>query len=142
MAISLGTVTNCARMTKASGPRPTHTIAGHEYELEAWLVSVNFNDQSHAYAQADDATFNPTAARAACARDGHARVAIAACCVEAGEDNGVLTIGGPCTVAAGVVLTAMLVEDCSTEKGNGAWAAASTWTKDIVFEVLCTKFIV
>ena len=146
MAISLGTVTNCARVTKASGPRPTHTIGAHEYEIEAWLVSVNHNDQSNAYAQADGCTFNPTAALAACCRDGKARTAIQACGVEAGEDNTVLTIGGtganPVSVAAGVVHSHMYVEDGTTEKGNGAWAAASTWTKDVVYEVTVIKLIV
>jgi hypothetical protein len=146
MAISLGTVTSCARATKASGPRPTHTIAAHEYELESWLVSVNHNDQSNAYAQADGCTFNPTAALAACARDGHARTALQACCVEAGEDNSTLTLGGTganaVSVAAGVVHSHMYVEDGTTEKGNGAWAAASTWTKDVVYDVLVAKYIV
>ena len=35
MAIGNATVTNCARVTKASGPRPTHTIGAHEYEIES-----------------------------------------------------------------------------------------------------------
>lgn len=145
MAIGNATVTNCARVTKASGPRPTHTIGAHEYEIESWLVSVNANN-AVAYAQADGLTFNPTAALAACCRDGHARTAIQCSCVEAGEDNTVLTMGGtgatPCTVAAGLVTFHAYVEDTTTEKGNGAWAAASTWTKDIVFDVTVAKYIV
>jgi hypothetical protein len=145
MAISLGTVTGASRVTKASGPRPTHTIGGSEYEIESWLVSVNHVDGSNAYAQADGTTFNPTAVLASTARDGHARTAIQACCVEAGEDNGVLTMGGtganPISVAAGVVHAHMYVEDTTTEKGNGAWAAASTWTKDVVYDVTVRKFI-
>ena len=140
MAISLGTVTNVWAISELSGPRPAHTIAGHELKCECALVSVNFNDQANAYAQADGCTFDPTAALSQFTAK--QCVAVHACPVEAGEDNGVLTISGPCsTPAPGVIHCHMYVEDFLTEKAGAAWAAANTWTKDIVFCVQYLKLV-
>lgn len=138
MAASIGTVANLWQISELSGPRPTHTVGTTELAIECALVAVNFNDQSHAYAQVDGATFDPTTALTA--RTGRPCYAFQACCVEAGEDNGVLTGGGPCTSSTqGVIHCHLYVEDYTTEKGNGAWAAAGTWTKDIVFCVTYAK---
>jgi hypothetical protein len=146
MAVSVGTVTGCWGITELSGPRPTHTIAGHEFEIECALVSVNHDDQVNAYVQADGANFNPTTILTN--RTGHLCVAIAATCCEAGEDNGVLTMGGPCstTMVPGVVHQHIYGEDCSTEKDDAgglgaAWAAPNTWTKDAIYCVTYLKLI-
>lgn len=140
MAICVGTVTDAWGFAPANGPRPTHTIAAAERNVKMCFVSVNHNTNGvTVYAQADGCTFDPTTMIQNKTRNGRTVVAFEACCVDAGEDNGVLTSGGPCTVAAGVVHSHMLVEDLATEKGNGAWAAASTWTKDVVYVVKYTE---
>jgi hypothetical protein len=145
MAITVGVPTNAWQCMQGTGPRPSHTIAAHEWALESWFVSVNFNDQTNAYVLADGAQFNPTAIIAQVARDGHARTAVGAVCVEAGEDNGTLTVGGPCTISApGVVHCHIYVEDGTTERAGAptAWGAPATWMKDVVFVVSCIKFLV
>lgn len=137
MAASVGTITNCWAISDMSGPRPTHTVAGHELAIECCWIAVNFNDQVHAYAQADGATFDASAVITA--RTGRTCLPFAACCVEAGEDDGVLTLAGFCTSpTAGVIHCHLYAEDPSVEKGDGAWAAAGTWTKDIVF---CVSYV-
>ena len=140
MAITLGTVTNLWSISELSGPRPTHTIAGHEWAVECALVAVNFNDQTNNYLQADGATFDPSAMLMA--RTGKMCIAISGNSVEAGEDNGTLTIGGPIsTPSPGVLHCHLYVEDFSTQRASAAWAAAGTWTKDIVFCITYWKLL-
>jgi hypothetical protein len=146
MAISVGTVTGCWGITELSGPRPTHTIAGHEFAIEAALVSVNHNDQVNAYLQADGCTFDASAVLTA--RTGHMCIPFNACCVESGVDDGTMSTGGPCTAGAtpGLIHCHIYVEDCATEKDDAggvgaAWAAPNTWTKDVVYCVTYLKLI-
>jgi hypothetical protein len=145
MAISVGTVTGCWGITELSGPRPTHTVAGHEFEIECALVSVNHNDQAHSYVQVDGCSFDPTTILTN--RNGRLSIAIGAVCVESGVDDGTMTVGGPCsTPAPGVIHQHIYVEDLATEKDDAAgvgapWAAPATWTKDVVYCVQYLKLI-
>lgn len=138
MAISLGTVTGVWSYSQPSGPHAKHTLGGHERTIECCFVSVNHNDQANAYAQADGFTFNPVVAIQNSRRDGKTITVYGAVCVESGNDNGVLSSAGstaalPTSVTANVVHGHVVIEDLATEKGNGAWAAAATWTKDCVY---------
>lgn len=136
MAASVGTVTKVWDISQATGGRESLTFGGHEYRLGFCFIAVNHNDQANAYAQVDGCTVDCTAAIAAASRDGKTRLVISGTVVEAGLDDGVITVGGPITCTApGTLHMHLLAEDTTTEKNDGAWAAASTWTKDVVYVV-------
>jgi hypothetical protein len=140
MAIGPAVVTGAWGAGPVTGSQGTQLIAAHQWAIERCYVSVNANNAT-AYAQADGVSFNPTVVIQNSFRDGQTITALQACCVSSGLDNGVQVGAGACVVTAGTVVCHILVADEATEKGNGAWAAAATWTRDMVFCVEYARLI-
>lgn len=131
MTIIDGSILGVSGFTSGTGPSLKHTISSAEYETEGCFVSVTF--PTGTYAQTDDAQFDAATAIKNAKRDGKDVTLLGAVFVSAGIENGSVIGAGACAVASSQIKCPLLLEDLSTERGNGAMS--STWTKPLTFFV-------
>jgi hypothetical protein len=130
MAVVVGTVQGVHGFTVIRGDQPALTDTS-EYQIVGCFVDVTW--PSGTYAQADDANFAAATAIAAARRNGKTPSVLQAAFADCGKENGSLVGADACTNSAGTVTCALLQEDLSTERANGAMS--STWQRPVTFFV-------
>jgi len=126
MAIVVGVVSAKHGSTKPVGPLPSITITT---EQEVFVHYVEVIWPAGTYAQADDASFDPTAVLES-SQSGKTYTVLGACCAGHGDEDGAIVhLGIVISITANVVLAPLTTEDGTTEHANAALSA--TWNRPI-----------
>lgn len=129
MATVVGTVSAKHGTTKPVGPLPTITISAAEHEVFVHYVEVIFGTGT--YASGDDAEFDPTTVLES-SRSGKTFVVLNAMCAAHGDEDGdIVGMGLTISITSNVVKAPITQEDGTTERANGAMAAAADWNRPI-----------
>ena len=134
MPIVVATVLTASGFTAPTGPSVASTISSAEHETMTCYVTCEW--RAGTYAQADDATFDPSTVIQDALRDGQTITVLGAIMASAGVDSTDVIIGAGLVsdITANVVTLPLTLEDLTSERTN-ALAMEAVWDRPICMAV-------